>query len=671
MDYLTVALAANLTSLITTGCLLVVLAFQGFTHPWKRILLIGVTGQFIWTLSTLLSYNIPLSPTLHLYSELLRLSFWLLCLFLLLAKRLPLTDWPLSMKFAAAAATLLVPLSLITLTNSAAPVTVIRLGFVLLACAALVFTEQVVRNLNTHRMLKLLGLCLAFLFIYDVLAFGLDISLTSASSLFIQGRTALAFTVAMALTVGALVFNDRDDTATIFSVSRPAAFFSTAVVFSLVLLVLLSMANLFIKQQGFLGSYLFALALFSALLVFFALLVSRVFRQNVEVFLSKHFFSLKYDYRQEWLNALRKLSDLQSSQRDYNDQLLKVLKDAMRAPAGSLWLRRGSEFRLAAGDRPNDDESSSVQINEAFIRKMVKSSWIFVPNSPSTSLAENNELLPPWAKTDTSIWLISPLIIQMKMVGFVILNRPRVHTEVTFEDRDLMTNLSTQIASHILLQQQERVISDSKQLETYNRLSAFVMHDINNVIAQLSLIGQNAERHKANPAFIDDMIKTVSNATSRMQSLVQKFNPGSKEQREKIQVSKLINDLAKTLSDSQPPLTINIVDDFIVEADKQRLSLAVKNLIRNAQEVSPPQASVRLSAQRTAQGASITITDNGPGMTQQFINEELFRPFSTTKEDSGIGIGAYLTKSYLEHLGAALNVVSQVGKGTEFEILFP
>ncbi|EAR11133.1 XrtA/PEP-CTERM system histidine kinase PrsK [Reinekea blandensis] len=671
MDYLTVALAANLTSLVATGCLLALLAFQSIAQSWKRIVLVGVTGQFIWALSTLLSYSTQIDPTLHLYSEVLRFSLWLFCLFLLLTKRISLPSWPLSMKLAASTATLLIPFSLVVIHSAQSSVLLIRFGFVLLACAALIFTEQVVRNLNTHRMLKLLGLCLAFLFVYDVLAFGLDISLTSVSSLFIQGRSALAFTIAIALAMGALVFNDKSDAVAIFSVSRPAAFFSTAIVFSVVLLVLLSLANLFIKNQGFLGSYLFALALAAALFVFFALLVSKTLRQHAEVFLSKHFFSLKYDYRQEWLNALRKLSELQSAQTNYYDQILKILKDAMRAPAGSLWLKQGSELRMVAGDRPNDDNASAVQINEPFIRKMVKSSWIYVPNSPSTSLAENNELLPAWAKTDTSIWLISPLIIQMKFIGFVILNRPRVHTDVTFEDRDLMTNLSTQIASHILLQQQERVISDSKQLETYNRLSAFVMHDINNVIAQLSLIGKNADRHKSNPAFIDDMIKTVGNATQRMQSLVQKFNPGSKEKRETILVSQLISELEKTLGDTRPSLIVEITDDFSIEADKQRLALAIKNLVRNAQEVSPNEGSVILSAKQTAYGPSITISDDGPGMTQQFISEELFRPFSTTKEESGIGIGAYLTKSYLEHLGAALNVVSHIGKGSKFEILFP
>ena len=98
--------------------------------------------------------------------------------------------------------------------------------------------------------------------------------------------------------------------------------------------------------------------------------------------------------------------------------------------------------------------------------------------------------------------------------------------------------------------------------------------------------------------------------------------------------------------------------------------MALKNLVRNAQEATQDDGSLTIEAKQTDKGPQIVIQDSGHGMTQRFIDEELFRPFATTKEDNGVGIGAYLTKSYIEHLGALLNVTSQEGAGSRFEITF-
>jgi putative PEP-CTERM system histidine kinase len=539
-----------------------------------------------------------------------------------------------------------------------------------MAIFALVFTEQVVRNLNIHRVIKLLGLCLTFLFAYDTFMYGQSLISHEIPPILTQGRSALAFLMATLLTVGALIFNERSDSHYLFSVSRPAVFFSTTAFLSSLLIILISVGSYYVQSQGFLGTYLFLLALIGALLLIISLILSRTFRQHFEVFISKHFFALKYDYRIEWLNAIRRVSELKTNSSNYYSEVLDILKSASRSSGGSLWLNSGSEIREVCSTMPLEHKPNIIQVNEPYIRLMLKESWIFVPQSRVSSLAVNNHLLPGWISSDDSIWLLVPLIIQMKLIGFVILSKPKFGNEITYEDRDLMTNISTQVASHLLLHQQEKVISDAKQLETYNRLSAFIMHDINNVIAQLVLIGKNAERHKKNPAFVDDMIKTVHNATSRMQSLIQKFNPAVKEKRTEFLVSELLADLTDEVKQYQPEPTLTIGADFTVKADKQRLTLALKNIVRNAQEAARSSGRVDILTHKNHIGSQIIIEDNGHGMSQQFIDDELFRPFTTTKNERGVGIGAYLTKSYIEHLGAYLTVSSTEGEGTRFEITF-
>ena len=262
---------------------------------------------------------------------------------------------------------------------------------------------------------------------------------------------------------------------------------------------------------------------------------------------------------------------------------------------------------------------------------MLSKAWIYKPHTGTQSMAEHNHLLPTWIKANADIWLVAPLIIQQRLIGFAILNRPKSQTEITFEDRDLLTNISSQMASHIVLHQQEKIISDAKQLETYHRLAAFIMHDINNVIAQLALLGKNAERHKANPAFVDDMIKTVENAIGRMQGLVQKFNLAAKEQRTAFSVSTLLTQLYEECARFNPLPILRVKHNFSINADKQRLILAIKNLVRNAQEATGQNGQVTISAQLRQGCGLLVVADNGRGMSQRFINEELFRPFSSTK----------------------------------------
>jgi len=341
-----------------------------------------------------------------------------------------------------------------------------------------------------------------------------------------------------------------------------------------------------------------------------------------------------------------------------------------KANSGVLWLHQNGKLAFAAS-HDFTGEVHDYSPDSLFIKNMVKDSWIYSPLSRHGAISQHNEDLPDWFAKE-SLWMVCPMICQMKLIGMIAISKPRQSAEVTFEDRDLMTNLVDQISSQILLHQQESVISSNKQMETYNRLSAFIMHDVNNVIAQLALIVRNAEKHKNNPAFIEDMIKTVHNSVDRMHGLIQKFKPESSETLENIQVSELIKEIETACSDRKPLPEIKIENDFIFTADRQKIVLALKNIVRNAQDATDDDGAIVISAFKDSETRTkqISIADTGIGMSQDFINNELFRPFSTTKADNGVGIGAHLTRSYLEHIGASLTVDSKIGAGSRFSITF-
>lgn len=222
---------------------------------------------------------------------------------------------------------------------------------------------------------------------------------------------------------------------------------------------------------------------------------------------------------------------------------------AVKSNAGALWINTGPSLSFKASTMRRESLPRELSLGEPFVRTMVKHAWIFVPHTDNPSLAMYNDTLPDWVQEDSRIWIMAPLLNQMKMTGFVVLEQPIAAPNITFEDLDLLTNVCTQIASHIQLHEQEKLISEGQQMETYHRLSAFIMHDVNNVVAQLDLLHRNAERHKANPAFIDDMIKTVASSVRRMQGLMSKFNPTGKEDRRQLQVQELLRELVSECSD--------------------------------------------------------------------------------------------------------------------------
>ena len=102
-----------------------------------------------------------------------------------------------------------------------------------------------------------------------------------------------------------------------------------------------------------------------------------------------------------------------------------------------------------------------------------------------------------------------PLLLREKLFGFIVLLKPLIVSKLNFEDHDLLKTVGRQVATHINQAQTDRRLSDISQFTTYNRLSAYLMHDLSNLIAQHSLVIQNAERFRNDPEFVDDAFNTI------------------------------------------------------------------------------------------------------------------------------------------------------------------
>jgi putative PEP-CTERM system histidine kinase len=288
--------------------------------------------------------------------------------------------------------------------------------------------------------------------------------------------------------------------------------------------------------------------------------------------------------------------------------------------------------------------------------------------------------------------LIVPLNHLDELIGFVVLAAPPPPFKPNYEDRDLLKMMGRHVAVHLAQYDADRRLAESRQFETYHRLTAFVMHDLRNLAAQLALIVSNAEQHKRNPEFVDDAIGTIANSTERMQRLIDQLQRREMQaSTRRIALAEVARRACERCSARRPaPSCGGVVEDAWVDADPERLTMIVEHVIRNAQDATPEDGSVVLSVSLDGSGdametavpigetsqlrvptVALTVSDSGAGMSAEFISERLFKPFDTTKGSKGMGIGAYQVREYVKSLGGRIDVASRVGQGTRITLRIP
>jgi putative PEP-CTERM system histidine kinase len=201
------------------------------------------------------------------------------------------------------------------------------------------------------------------------------------------------------------------------------------------------------------------------------------------------------------------------------------------------------------------------------------------------------------------------------------------------------------------------------------------MHDLKNLIAQLSLVVSNAARHKSNPQFMEDTIQTVEHSVTKMNRLLAHLRSGqdpAEKQQVDVDVCDMLEEVIKTMSAGAPTPSLDCqATGLLVKADRDRLAAVVGHVIRNAQDATPAEGWITVRLFKQNDQAVIEVQDNGSGMDEAFIRDGLFKPFTSTKGNSGMGIGAYETRELIHKLGGQVEVISRVAEGTTFRMRIP
>lgn len=311
------------------------------------------------------------------------------------------------------------------------------------------------------------------------------------------------------------------------------------------------------------------------------------------------------------------------------------------------------------------------------IRFMEEKRWIVDLNESRQQLDEIYDGLgiPEWLEEDQDYWLLVPLLQEERMIGFVVLQQPRAPQALNWENRDLLRTAGMQTASYLALYQAADALADARQFEGFNRLSAFVIHDLKNLIAQLSLVAKNAAKHKHNPEFVDDAIRTIENSVDKMNRLMAQLrsaDASGKNDNKPLDLVQEIREVVDSRANASPsPSFQSHVERAMVLGQEDRLGAVFGHVLQNALDATPADGTVSVELRVARGNAIVEIRDTGTGMDSDFVQNRLFRPFDSTKGLTGMGIGAYECREVVQAAGGQVGVDSQLGQGTVFRIMLP
>ena len=404
------------------------------------------------------------------------------------------------------------------------------------------------------------------------------------------------------------------------------------------------------------------------------ILPSPAMRARLRVLLSKHMFAHRYDYRVEWLRFTDTLGRPGDAPAPLDVRVVKAISDITQAPAGLLLVPEDGGLSARAGWNWDMSGVPAFVPGEELVALLAHGRIIELDplRAETQDSADEARAIPAWILADAANWAIVPLIHFDRLAGAVLVARPPMARTLDWEDFDLLRVAGRQVASYLAEARGQEALSDAKQFDEFNRRFAFIMHDIKNLVSQLTLVTRNAERHADKPEFRTDMIATLQSSTMKMNDLLERLsqhNTGRAEEPRSVIIGPLVTQLAGTKRLQHPVIVAGNMA-LCALADPVRLEGALGHLLQNAIDASDPCEPVTITVLKQGDETGIEITDKGHGMTLDFIRGKLFRPFASTK-DGGFGIGAFEARAIIAAMGGRVTVDSEPGQGTRFMIWLP
>ena len=325
-------------------------------------------------------------------------------------------------------------------------------------------------------------------------------------------------------------------------VSRTLVLHTAALVASGVFCMSLAAAGLLVRELGGAwGPEFELLTLVGSAVVLVAVLGSRDLRIHLKRFVSRHFYSHRFDYRTEWLRFVETVSQPGTQGDSLQIRVVRALAQIVDSPAGSLWCTQdGRSFVPQAAWNLAIERGLKLPAGHVFLAGFRDGSWI--QERPAAADGA-------WPFDPAGAWVAIPLAHGDTLIAFVLLAPPPNGYRLDWETFDLLRAAGRQAASYLAEERSTRALIDSRALNEFSKRFAFVVHDFKNLASQLGMVVANARRHMDNPEFRTDMLETLESSVARMNRLLEQMRAGSRQTTPQIiEPDAVIADLAQELS---------------------------------------------------------------------------------------------------------------------------
>lgn len=408
------------------------------------------------------------------------------------------------------------------------------------------------------------------------------------------------------------------------------------------------------------------------------LLLSDRTRQRIHAFVVRHFSKAQHDSARVWKLFSQRLARVtdRTSVCTVSAQMISETFDVLSV---NIWLpdQENEQFSILASTAKQAHASGSDQpeivpskVNDGlrtrsqpFDLEDVKDPWgeDLRTANPSTFPNGGNRLCVPLRAGDETL-------------GFVVL-ADRVNGAVyTIEELELLKCIGDQITSVLLNLRLAGEVARAKELQAFQTMSAFFVHDLKNAAASLNLMLKNLPVHFDDPDFRADALRGVGNTARRIDDMIARFSA----LRQRTEGSRVDTDLNEIISEAldrvhdmpNVELTRELQPLPTILADREQIQSVVTNLVLNARDAVGTGGRIQVRTEHREGRAILSVKDNGCGMSERFVKDSLFRPFQSTKK-KGLGIGLFQSRAIVHAHGGGIHVETEVGRGTTFLASFP
>ena len=447
--------------------------------------------------------------------------------------------------------------------------------------------------------------------------------------------------------------------------------------------IYLLIVGLFARVVTYLGGdaafTLKAFVVLVALVVLAILLLSDQVRMHTKRFVSRHFQRPMYDYRTVW----RSLTEGMASRIDQMDlcrATVNLVADIFQVLSVTIWLVDDSREKLNFIASSSLFESKDEELNlpgadvNEMLRALQKHPGPFDIESSKENWAAALRRCHPDQFHKGGGRVCVPVVVGGEVLGLMVLGDRVGGVPFSQQDLDLLKCVGDQVAAGLRNVVLSQKLLQARELEAFQAMSAFFVHDLKDTASTLGLMLQNLPVHFNDPAFREDALRGVSKTVAHINQLIARLSL----LRHGLEIRPAASDLnelvSKALSDWQDVSEVELVRDFRpmpkIPFDREQMLKVVINLVLNAKEAVSPKGRISIETGQNNGWAVLAIKDTGCGMSADFLKRSLFRPFQTTKKN-GFGIGMFQSKMIVEAHKGRIEVESELGKGTTFRVLLP